>query len=47
MDSDYESALREKDAEIEVYKSGMDEALLELEELRLVCFYPLRVFRTY
>lgn len=29
-------ALREKDEEIEVYKSGMEQALMELEELKLV-----------
>lgn len=29
--------LREKDEEIEIYKSGMEQALTELEELRLVC----------
>jgi len=37
-DGDHELALREKDEEIEVYKSGMEQALLELEELKLVCF---------
>jgi hypothetical protein len=42
MDSDYEAALREKDAEIEVYKSGMDEALMELEELKLVCVVVIK-----
>ena len=36
MDEDVQAALREKDAEIEVYKSGMDEALMELEQLKLV-----------
>jgi hypothetical protein len=37
MDSqgDHELALREKDEEIEVYKSGMEQALMELEELKL------------
>lgn len=33
---DHEQALREKDEEIEVYKSGMEQALMELEELKLV-----------
>jgi hypothetical protein len=37
-DGDHELVLREKDEEIEVYKSGMEQALLELEELKLVCF---------
>ncbi|GAQ04819.1 endocytosis protein end4 [Aspergillus lentulus] len=32
---DHELALREKDEEIEVYKSGMEQALMELEELKL------------
>ncbi|KAJ5510786.1 Epsin-like N-terminal [Penicillium expansum] len=32
---DLDLALREKDEEIEVYKAGMDQALEELEELRL------------
>ncbi|KAJ5538007.1 hypothetical protein N7494_007486 [Penicillium frequentans] len=34
-DGDHELSLREKDEEIEVYKSGMEQALMELEELRL------------
>ncbi|KAL2009188.1 hypothetical protein VTN00DRAFT_7382 [Thermoascus crustaceus] len=34
-DGDHELALREKDEEIEVYKSGMEQALMELEELKL------------
>ena len=34
---DNDIALREKDEEIEVYKSGMEQALTELEELKLVC----------
>lgn len=34
---DHDLALREKDEEIEVYKSGMEQALMELEELKLVC----------
>jgi hypothetical protein len=41
---DHELALREKDEEIEVYKSGMEQALMELEELKLVrlhLFCPL------
>lgn len=29
--------MQEKDEEIEVYKSGMEQALMELEELKLVC----------
>jgi hypothetical protein len=33
---DLDLSLREKDEEIEVYKSGMEQALMELEELRLV-----------
>ncbi|KAG5292398.1 cytoskeleton assembly control protein [Histoplasma ohiense] len=32
---DQEKALQEKDEEIEVYKSGMEQALMELEELKL------------
>lgn len=36
---DHELALREKDEEIEVYKSGMEQALMELEELKLVRLY--------
>ncbi|OJJ43404.1 hypothetical protein ASPZODRAFT_136259 [Penicilliopsis zonata CBS 506.65] len=32
---DHDLALREKDEEIEVYKSGMEQALMELEELKL------------
>ncbi|KAL1981239.1 hypothetical protein VTN96DRAFT_2952 [Rasamsonia emersonii] len=34
-DGEHELALREKDEEIEVYKSGMEQALMELEELKL------------
>ncbi|KAI1910783.1 sla2 Src-like adaptor 2 [Ophidiomyces ophidiicola] len=34
-DHDHDLALQEKDEEIEVYKSGMEQALLELEELKL------------
>ena len=33
--SDHEAALQEKDDEIEIYKSGMEQALEELEELKL------------
>lgn len=33
---DQDILLREKDEEIEVYKSGMEQALMELEELKLV-----------
>lgn len=32
---DHEASLREKDDEIEIYKSGMEQALEELEELKL------------
>ncbi|KAJ5397152.1 hypothetical protein N7509_005265 [Penicillium cosmopolitanum] len=32
---DHDLALQEKDEEIEVYKSGMEQALMELEELKL------------
>ena len=35
-DRDQDAALQEKDDEIEVYKSGMEQALVELEELKLV-----------
>lgn len=34
---DHDAVLREKDEEIEVYKSGMEQALMELEELKMVC----------
>ncbi|KAJ6111676.1 hypothetical protein N7523_007737 [Penicillium sp. IBT 18751x] len=34
-DGDHEAALREKDEEIEVYKAGMDDLLMEIEELKL------------
>ena len=34
-DEDHQFALKEKDDEIEVYKSGMEQALMELEELKL------------
>lgn len=37
MNADHEIMLREKDEEIEIYKSGMEQALTELEELKLVC----------
>ena len=33
--ADHDATLREKDDEIEVYKSGMEQALMELEELKL------------
>jgi hypothetical protein len=36
MDSDLEEALRQKDEELEVYKTGMDTALIQLKELQLV-----------
>ncbi|QRD94231.1 ANTH domain-containing protein [Aspergillus flavus] len=32
---DHDAVLREKDEEIEVYKSGMEQALMELEELKM------------
>lgn len=35
-DGDLERALREKEDELEIYKSGMDQTLLELNELRMV-----------
>jgi hypothetical protein len=44
LSEDHELALREKDEEIEVYKSGMEQALMELEELKLVCL-PLFLLR--
>ena len=31
-----ERALKEKEEELEIYKSGMDQTLLELNELRMV-----------
>lgn len=34
---EHELALLEKDEEMEVYKSGMEQALMELEELKMVC----------
>ena len=34
-DSDLERALRDKEEELEIHKSGMDQALLELNELRM------------
>jgi hypothetical protein len=39
-DGDHDLELREKDEEIEVYKSGMEQALMELEELRMVSSGP-------
>jgi len=36
LNEDHQAALREKDEEIEVYKSGMEQALMKLEELKLV-----------
>lgn len=36
-DGDLERSLREKEEELEIYKSGMDQTLLELNELRMVC----------
>lgn len=35
-DGDLERSLREKEEELEIYKSGMDQTLLELNELRTV-----------
>ncbi|KAM5431636.1 sla2 Src-like adaptor 2 [Microsporum canis] len=35
LNADHEIMLREKDEEIEIYKSGMEQALTELEELKL------------
>lgn len=35
-DGDLERSLREKEEELEIYKSGMDQTLLELNELRMV-----------
>ncbi|KAF3482314.1 cytoskeleton assembly control protein Sla2 [Arthroderma uncinatum] len=35
LNEDHDLMLREKDEEIEIYKSGMEQALTELEELRL------------
>ena len=35
-DSDLAQSLREKEDELEIYKSGMDQTLLELNELRMV-----------
>lgn len=35
-DGDLERALREKEEELEIYKSGMDTTLLELNELKMV-----------
>jgi hypothetical protein len=40
-DGDLEQSLREKEEELEIYKSGMDQTLLELNELRMVSFKPL------
>ena len=34
-----EQSLREKEEELEIYKSGMDQTLLELNELRMVCYW--------
>ena len=35
-DGDLERTLREKEEELEIYKSGMDQTLLELNELKMV-----------
>lgn len=34
--NDLEEALRQKDEELEIYKTGMDSTLLQLKELQLV-----------
>ena len=39
-DGDLERTLREKEEEVEIYKSGMDQTLLELNELRMVGQVP-------
>lgn len=36
LDADLEEALRAKEEELEVYKTGMDTALIQLRELQLV-----------
>ena len=36
-DGHLERSLREKEEELEIYKSGMDQTLLELNELKMVC----------
>ena len=41
-DGDLERSLREKEEELEIYKSGMDQTLLELNELRMVCCWKAR-----
>ena len=38
-DGDLEQALKEKEEELEIYKSGMDQTLLELNELRMVSIH--------
>lgn len=35
-DSDMEGRLREKEEELEIFKAGMDQTLLDLNEMRLV-----------
>lgn len=35
-DDNLERSLQEKEEELEIYKSGMDQTLLELNELRMV-----------
>jgi huntingtin-interacting protein 1-related protein len=35
-DGELEEALRQKEEELEIYKTGMDSTLLELKELQLV-----------
>lgn len=57
LQEEHNLAIQEKDEEIEVYKSGMEQALMELEELRMVChlwmpklgywFWGLLFFLTY
>jgi len=43
-DGDLERALREKEEELEIYKSGMDQTLLELNELKMVSDTAVRSF---
>ena len=35
-DSDLERTLREKEEELEIFKAGMDQTLLELNEMKMV-----------
>ena len=44
---DLDLALKEKDEELEVYKSGMEQALEELEEMKMVFYFcPYGAFYT-